>query len=270
MNEETRDKKKIFEILSKNRLMFAFAGSALAIIAFFMPTYHTVEYIDGLHVYLERTLWIFGLYEENLHTYFHNIEWFGVVEEAKFGIALISISSTIVISISILVTITSAIYTLVAKRKKGVHSSRLVLYGSIGIFVALYAYLFLVPFHWGLGRLDFFEIGPLLFFIGTLLILMGYTVKAKPFLKILSLFLAVGLIFYGVVESVAFFFFMLGPALPYMTPSGWTVVIPLMIQVVILASIAIICALVIIIVNYKLHKKAKKKAEHEQRKSVIE
>ena len=95
MNEESRDKKKIFEVISKNRLIFAFVGSALAIIAFFMPTYHTVEYIDMLHVYLERTIWIFGLFEENLQTYFHNIEWFGVVEVAKFGIALISISSSV-------------------------------------------------------------------------------------------------------------------------------------------------------------------------------
>jgi len=257
MNEKSRDKKKFLEIISKNRLIFALVGSVVAIIAFFTPMFYLEDSIPWIPYYYHGSLWIFGLYERS-STYGYVIEWFGNHEGLKLGISLISIVSTIITSALVLGTLFTASKTLIKKRKNGVYSSRLILYFSLGLFVAVNLYMFVMrvytlrsAFAW-VGNPTTFRLGAYLFYLGSVLILLGYTVKLKPLLKIVSLFVAGGFIHFGALY-LAEFFWVLSISLPIDPPylifhiSGG----------LILAIIYINFALAIVIVNYKLYRRAK-------------
>jgi len=266
MNEESRNKKKIFEIISKNRLIFAFAGSAVAIIANFIPMFQIEWFYEEFDIIERVSIWLYGFYEHifiesGILTY-NVIEWFGQVEEEKLGIASISIISTIIIGLLVLGTIIVASDTLIRKRKKGAYSSRILLYFSIGINIAVYAYMFTmivlsfesVDIRW-VGSPITGKIGINLLIISSVLILIGYTAKIKPLLKILSLFVASFLIYFGAISLTSFFWGVFW-AIPPASPSG----IPFQInRLVIPAIIAISCALVIVVINFFLYWRARKK-----------
>lgn len=261
MNDINRVKKKFFELVSKNKLLFALAGSIVAMIAFFTPIFH-VEYEMGEH-YVRVSLWIFGLYE---HSSFPPstiiIELFGVTDQEKFGVALISIVSTILMCGLVLGTIITASNTLIRKRKKGIYSSRLLLYYSIGLFVAVNLYMFaLIVNSFENADLSWIRssrtsrMGAILFIIGSALILMGYTVKIKSLLKINSLYLAGSLINYGVIRLIGFSYWLnwVYPPIPQ------AALMDEITDVVIPAIIALTFALVIIVINFTLYRRAKKK-----------
>lgn len=258
MKDESRDKKKIFEIIPRYGLIFALIGCIIVVIAIFMPIFHLYEDNIWLVEYEYHNLWIYGLYEYGFggSSPYHIIEWFGTVEANKLGFAAVSITSTVVIGLSVLGTVFTAGYTLVRKRKKGVYSSRVALYCSMGVFGALHFFGWLMPFYQlGIGRPKFYLIGPLLFIIGSFLILIGYKVKIIPLLKIASIFLASSLIFAGVMELLVFFYNLTTVPPIYLdnfvAHSIYRIIIP--------AAIAILCALAIVIVNIILHRRAKRK-----------
>lgn len=261
MSEEICNKRKFYEILSKNRLLFAFAGIIVMIIGFFVPMFQNHVYYDFVPVTIHTSLWLFGLYEESIFPngpLFVHTEWFGNVDEDKLAIASISIVSTIVLIILVLGTITVASNTLIRKRKKGIYSNRLLLYFSIGIYVALFSYMTamtifsLVTFSFQRFWNDYMfnTIGITFLITGAVLILMGYTLKIKKLVKILSLFIAGQLVFFGSMSILRFFNLM------YSDPTQFPSYID---RVVIPAIIALSFALVIVITNIILYWKGRKK-----------
>ena len=256
MNEESRDKEEIYEFFSKNGKFFALAGCVFVIFAFFLPMIQVEWYIELGDFWDYHRFWIFGLDENN--GLYHVEEWFGTDEEAKLGVALISIGSTIVISLSVLGTIFISSYSFVRKRKKGVYSSRVALFCSIGVFGAVQAYMWLMPLYlYVLEPPEFlqmtFQMGPFLFIVGSLLILLGYTANIIPLLKLFSLYLASSLMLYGVIELLYFFSYLI----------AWEAIPPIpldsVIQLVIPASIALFSALSIILINCILYRSTKKR-----------
>ena len=195
---------------------------------------------------------------------FNNTEWFGRIEDEKLGIASISIVSTIIIGLLVLGTIVVAGNTLIRKRKKGVYSSRILLYLSIGIIIAVYAYIFTMnvlsfdseDIIW-LATINTSGIGINLLIISSILILIGYTAKIKPLLKILSLFVASYLIYLGTISLTRFFwafFWAIPPVSPSHIPFGIN-------QFVIPSTIVFVSALAIVVINYILYRRTKKKSE---------
>lgn len=262
MNDKSRNKKEIYEIVSKNRLIFALAGSVIAIIAFFTPMFHFDHINMGFHEY--GSLWIFGLYDWELETISSEFGWLSVVDEENFVVALISIVSTVIMSVLVLGTIITSGITLIRKRKEGVYSSRLLLYFSIGLFVAVNAYMFALMVDAFFGNTDLFwlrvpsifRMGAVLFIIGAGLIFIGYTVKIKAILKMISLFVAGSLIHYGAYNLTWFsLFFISFP--PPIDPSSVVLQVN---RLIIPGTIALLCALVIVVINYILYRRTKKKA----------
>jgi len=237
-------------------LFFALVGSVVAIIAFFTPMFYFESSIPWLPYYYLGSLWIFGLYEET-STYGYVFEWFGDIEGLKLGISLISIVSTIIISGLVIGTLFTTSKTLIKKRKSGVYSSRLLLYFSLGLFIAVNLYMFgLTVVTLGsalvwVGNPTTFRLGGILFYLGSILILMGYTVKVKPLLKIISLFVAGSFIHYGAFK-LTYFFWRLSIYIPLFGPSH---VLFEFTQFGIPATIAIHIALVIVIKNYFLYRR---------------
>ena len=85
---------------------------------------------------------------------------------------------------------------------------------------------------------------------------MGYTMKIKSLLKIISLFVAGFLINYAAFNLVWFLVNII-PIIEFLSPANIAAGIG---YFFIPATIALICALVIVVINYVLYKKAKKRA----------
>lgn len=234
MNEIKRDKDIIFEFFSKNRMIYALFGVFLAIYALFNPMFQIpVYFTTSYSIYNQYAFWIYGMYEH--HSFYiilgQSIGWFDLNEP----VMLLSITSTVIISILLLGTVLNAIYTLIRKREIVKRSSRLNLYFSAGIFFILHIYMYAFPlehfFSHNYYTPDFFKLGPFLLILATVLILMGYTVEIKPFLWIFSFFIACSLIFFGVFNLIRTIF----PAI-----------------------IALICALAIILINFRVYRKERR------------
>jgi len=261
MKDESRNKNKFVKVISKNRLVFAFVGSVVAIIAFFVPTFHLDWYnMDFREI---GNLWIFGLNEWELETIYSHFGWFNIADEEQFGLALVSLISTIVMSLLVLGTITIASITLIRKRKKGEFSSRLILYFSVGLFVATSVYTFAIsllrghqPSHW-FCYAESGRMGTLLFIIGSVLILFGYTVKIKPLLKILSLFGAGVFLYFGTYNLTSFIYILIVWGTPFVPEA----VLFQFNRLVVPAIITLLCALAIVVINFILYRRAKKKTK---------
>ncbi len=250
MNDESRDKKKIYDVIAKNRFIFALAGSIITIIAFYFPMLQFVWYDSDLGVHGRESLWVYGYYEEygimGDVVLWDSSAWFGALDEQKFGIAMFSIASTAILLALVWGTIFIASNILIRKRKEGVYSSRLFLCFSIGIYAVANIFVFYFPFigNWHHPP-DVYQNGPLLFNIGAVLILIGYTVNIKSILRIVSLYVAGVLVLFAGYALFQFLWMILWSGYP-LDPSGVEFQFN---RLVIPAAIAILWALAIVIVN---------------------
>jgi hypothetical protein len=266
MITENWKEKKLSEVLAKYRLLFVLVGAIVAVIAFFVPMFHLERYEgEPLNRWIRASLWIFGLYEDNANIY--TIGWFGgyyFSEEAKLTLALFSITVTIMVALLVLTTVLLAGKALVKERGKVAKPSRMFLYLSTSLFTVINLYIFVLSiigrfenfeFGWIIGLFEwiptsypssFIRLGAILFYIGSIFILLGYTLKLKPFLKILSLYIAGAFIIYGgLLFAEIYYWFPVFPEHPLQIESFQRIFNSIGIP----ALIALVCALAIIIVN---------------------
>ena len=265
------EKRNTYKILYSYNLIFVLIGSLIVILAFFVPIFYWFlgpPYYSRSIVQTNK-LWIFGWYEQFSVYTIDKAEWFGLASEDKGGVALISISLTITISILVMGTIFTSLYAFIRKRKTGVLSSRSFLYYSLGIYGAVNLYIFMMVFYgyesesfrWLYYYLSVSTPGAILFLLGSLFILMGYTLKAKTLLQTASLYVAGIFIQYGLLNitilsseyisitsqvSSEFYDYLMLYFLLQLTRVGPS------------SIIGLVCALAIVLTNYRLYKISKK------------
>jgi len=207
MSNKSREKKKIYDLLLKNRMIFALVGSVVAVIAFFAPIFY-----DG--VIWTWTLFIYGLVIVSPNGIDQIYFWLSDYPEHTTGL-MVSLVSTSVAGICVAASIVIACYVLIRKRKQGVYSSRLILFTSFGLLTTVFSYLLYF-------RLDIYDdvnmtltnwvgdigsqvgVGTILFFVSFFLMLAGYTLRVKPLLMLLGLFATFLILYFSMFNLLLF------------------------------------------------------------------
>ena len=269
MNDESREEKKIFEILTKNRLLFVLVGAIIAIIAFFMPMYYSGGISEHDGNFYMNALFLFGLFVDSVN---ETTTWMYVYErQEETYVSMISSISTSIIGFLIVGTIVIVGYFLIRKRKEGVYSSRLFLFPPFGLLTTVVGYLLAVDFaafentqffDWLGGNLYAWStpigIGTILFVISSCMMLAGYTLKARPLLRLFSLVVAVLVCYNSVLYLQRFLYYesswistpppdvLLGNLTEHLVPG------------IVLLSVTLVITVVNLIIQLKVRKKRKR------------
>lgn len=258
MNDESRNKNKIYELISKNRLLFALAGIIVAVIAFFMPMFHDVS-----------SLFIYGLFRRVTYEGDVDLYWLSDYPNESTS-AAISLISTSIAGFFVVASIFIASFVLIRKRKKGEESSRLILLCSFGFLATVVAYLLAMDCNafestsltdWVGGNLYAWSIpigmGAILFVVSSCLMLAGHTLKARPLLRLFSLVVAVLVCYNSVLYLQRFLYYesswistpppdvLLGNLTEHLVPG------------IVLLSVTLVITVVNLIIQLKVRKKRK-------------
>ena len=251
MNDESRDKKKFLELLSKNRLLLALVGIGVAIVAFFLPMF-SMGYV----------LFIYGVAEHGEYTFLLS----DYPNESTA--ATISLVSTVVVSFFVVLSILSISYALIRKRKKGVESSRFIVWCSFGLLATVVAYLLAMDYNafestsltdWVGGHIYAWSIpigmGTILFVVSSCLMLVGYTLNIKHLARLLSLVAALLICYNSILYLQRFIYY----RLDWISTSPPEIIegeiLTLLLPGIILLSVAFVIALVVLV----MHRRAKKR-----------